>query len=110
MHLKCRSRAQCRCSAECTIYSAPPFCRTDDEEDWEEMLQIKASQLRVLLASCTPDGTVHPDDEIEIEHVLKQRRSVSTRRMDMPDLVWDKVEQGRYYMSRAQYNLGNEQL
>ena len=30
--------------------------------------------------------------------------------MDMPDLVWDKIEDGKYYMSRAQYDLGNDQM
>ena len=42
------------------------------------MLQTKVGQLRALLTEFS--GTVHPDDEREIELVLKQRRSVSTRR------------------------------
>ena len=42
------------------------------------MLQTKVGQLRALLTVFS--GTVHPDDECEIELVLKQRRSVSTRR------------------------------
>ena len=33
-----------------------------------------------------------------------------THFMDMPDLKWDKVEDGKYYMTRAQYDAGNEQL
>ena len=31
--------------------------------------------------------------------------------MEMPDLKWEKVdEQGLHYMSRAQYDAGNDQL
>ena len=30
--------------------------------------------------------------------------------MDMPDLVWDKVEQCMFHMAREQYDRGNEQL
>ena len=37
-------------------------------------------------------------------------RIAATHLMDMPDLKWEKVEDGKYYMSRAQYDMGNEQL
>ena len=30
--------------------------------------------------------------------------------MEMPDLKWAKVEGGRYFMERAQYDACNEQL
>lgn len=40
----------------------------------------------------------------------EQKRIPVTHLMDMPDLVWAKVEDGRYYMTRAQYDMGNEQL
>ena len=57
-------------------------------------------------------------EELTEEHAIfkvwptEQDRLAATHLMDMPDLAWDKVdpEQGKYYMSRAQYNLGNEQL
>ena len=35
---------------------------------------------------------------------------IATHLMDMPDLKWDKVEDGKYYLSRAQYDAGNEQV
>jgi len=33
-----------------------------------------------------------------------------THLMEMPDLAWDKVKQGMYYMTREQYNMCNNQL
>jgi len=30
--------------------------------------------------------------------------------MDMPDLEWAKVEGEKYFMSRAQYDMSNDQL
>ena len=30
--------------------------------------------------------------------------------MEMPDLKWEKEVDGKYYMSREQYDTGNEQL
>jgi hypothetical protein len=55
-------------------------------------------------------------DELTDEHAIfkvwptDQDRIAATHLMDMPDLEWDKVEQGRHYMSRAQYDAGNDQL
>jgi len=40
----------------------------------------------------------------------EQNRIAVTHLMDMPDIKWEKVEDGKYYMSRAQYDMGNEQL
>ena len=40
----------------------------------------------------------------------EQNRIAVTHLMDMPDLVWAKVDDGKYYMTRAQYDMGNEQL
>ena len=55
-------------------------------------------------------------DELTDEHAIfkvwptDQDSIAATHLMDMPDLEWDKVEQGRHYMSRAQYDAGNDQL
>ena len=38
------------------------------------------------------------------------RELIEPHLMGMPDLEWDKVEGGLYYMSRKQYDAGNEQL
>ena len=54
--------------------------------------------------------------ELTDEHAIfevwptEQDRIAATHFMDMPDLEWAKVEEGKYYMSRGQYDLGNEQL
>ena len=40
----------------------------------------------------------------------EQDRIAVKHLMDMPDLKWDKVEGDRFYMSRAQYDAGNDQL
>ena len=42
--------------------------------------------------------------------VTEQNRIAATHFMDMPDLVWDKMEQGMFYMAHEQYDRGNEQL
>ena len=55
-------------------------------------------------------------EELTDEHAIfkvwptEQDRVAATHFMDMPDLKWDKVEGGDYYMARAQYDLCNEQL
>ena len=54
--------------------------------------------------------------ELTDEHAIfevwptEQDRIAVKHLMDMPDLKWDKVEGGRFYMSRAQYDAGNDQL
>ena len=46
----------------------------DDDIDWQEELRRKAEQLRGLLRPLNPvDGTLHPDDEREIDLVLRAR-------------------------------------
>ena len=40
----------------------------------------------------------------------KRSRIAATHLMGMEDLAWEKVEAGKYYMSRAQYDACNEQL
>ena len=42
----------------------------------------------------------------------EQNRLAVTHLMEMPDLAWAKKEEdeGLFYMSRAQYEMGNEQL
>jgi hypothetical protein len=40
----------------------------------------------------------------------EQDRIAVTHLMGIPDLVWDKEEDGMYYMKRAQYDMCNEQL
>ncbi len=40
----------------------------------------------------------------------EQDRMAVTHVMDMPDLAWEKREGDEYYMSRAQYDLCNEQF
>ena len=40
----------------------------------------------------------------------EQDRIAATHLMGMEDLKWEKVEDGKYYMSRAQYDTCNEQL
>ena len=55
-------------------------------------------------------------DELTDDHAIfkvwptEQDRIAVTHVMEMPELVWDKVEQGLYYMSRGQYDLCNDQL
>jgi hypothetical protein len=54
--------------------------------------------------------------ELTDEHAIfevwptEQDRIAVKHLMDMPDLKWDKVEGDRFYMSRAQYDAGNDQL
>ena len=54
--------------------------------------------------------------ELTDEHAIfkvwptEQDRIAATHLMEMPDLEWEKVRGGRYYMSRAQYDACNEQL
>tara|TARA_B110000046_G_scaffold158417_1_gene170377 strand:+ start:199 stop:405 length:207 start_codon:yes stop_codon:yes gene_type:complete len=40
----------------------------------------------------------------------EQNRIAVTHLLDMPDLKWEKVEGDKYYMSRAQYDLSNDQV
>ena len=40
----------------------------------------------------------------------EQNRIAVTHLLDMPGIVWAKIEDGSYYMTRAQYDAGNEQL
>jgi hypothetical protein len=55
-------------------------------------------------------------DELTDEYAIfkvwptEQDRIAATHLMDMPDLKWEKEEDGRYFMTRAQYDAGNEQL
>ena len=39
----------------------------------------------------------------------EQNRIAATLAMEMPDIAWAKVEDGRYYLAREHYDLGNEQ-
>ena len=40
----------------------------------------------------------------------KQHRFIAaTLAMEMPDIAWAKVEDGRYYLAREHYDLANEQ-
>ena len=56
--------------------------------------------------------------ELTDEHAIfevwetEQDHIAVTHLMDMPDLEWAKVdeEKGLYYMTREQYELGNEQM
>lgn len=54
--------------------------------------------------------------ELTDEHAIfedwptEQNRIAATHLLEMPDLKWEKVEGDKYYMSRAQYDAGNEQL
>ena len=54
--------------------------------------------------------------ELTDEHAIfkvwptEQDRIAMTHLMDMPDLKWEKKARGKYYMSRAQYDLCNDQL
>lgn len=41
---------------------------------------------------------------------MEQDRIAATHLMGMEDLKWEKIEDGKYYMSRAQYDACNEQL
>ena len=45
-----------------------------------------------------------------MDSMHEQDRIAVTHLMDMPELVWDKVEDGKHYLSRAQYDAGNEQV
>jgi hypothetical protein len=55
-------------------------------------------------------------EELTDDHAIfkvwptEQNRIAATHLMDMPDLVWEKSDRGKYYMSRAQYDLCNDQL
>ena len=55
---------------------------------------------------------VELSDEYAIFKVwpTEQDRLAVTHLMDMPDLKWEKVEAGCYYMSRTQYEFSNAQL
>ena len=54
--------------------------------------------------------------ELTAEHAIfkvwptEQDRIATTHIMDMPNLEWQRVEEGKYYMSREQYNSCNDQL
>ena len=41
---------------------------------------------------------------------MKSDRIAATHLMGMEDLKWDEVKDGKYYMSRAQYDACNDQL
>ena len=55
-------------------------------------------------------------EELTDEHAIfkvwptEQDRIAATHLMGMEDLAWEKVEAGKYYMSRAQYDACNDQL
>jgi len=51
-------------------------------------------------------------DEYAIFNVwpTEQNRIAVAHLMDMPDLEWAKVEGEKYFMSRAQYDMSNDQL
>ena len=55
-------------------------------------------------------------DELTDEHAIfsvwptEQDRIATSHLLPMPDLVWEEREDGRFYMSRAQYDACNEQL
>ena len=54
--------------------------------------------------------------ELTDEHAIfkvwpsEQDRIAATHLMDMPDLKWDRVSRGKYYMARDQYDSCNSQL
>ena len=54
-------------------------------------------------------------DELTDEYAIfkawptEQDRIATTHLMDMPGIAWVKEEDGRRFMSRAQYDLANEQ-
>ena len=54
--------------------------------------------------------------ELTDEHAIfevwptEQDRIPATHVLDMPDLKWDKEEEGKFYMTREQYDLVNDQL
>ncbi len=54
-------------------------------------------------------------EELTDEHAIfkvwptEQDRIAATHLMGMEDLKWEKVEDGKYYMSRAQYDPCNDQ-
>ena len=55
-------------------------------------------------------------EELTDDHAIfkvwptEQNRIAATHLMGMEDLAWEKVEAGKYYMSRAQYDACNDQL
>ena len=55
-------------------------------------------------------------DELTDEYAIfkvwptEQNRIAATHLMEMPDLKWEKVEGGKYFMLRAQYDACGEQL
>jgi hypothetical protein len=61
-------------------------------------------------------GVAQPRVELTDEYAIfaiwptEQDRIAVTHLMGIPDLVWDKEEDGMYYMKRAQYDMCNEQL
>ena len=58
----------------------------------------------VKLDELTDDYAIFKDWPTE------QDRIAVTHLMEMPDLKWEKEVDGKYYMSREQYDTGNEQL
>ena len=55
-----------------------------DDEDWEDELQLKVKQLRGILRSLDPWleplSTAHPEDEREIDFVVRARGVSMTMR------------------------------
>ena len=54
--------------------------------------------------------------ELTDEHAIfkvwptEQDHIPATHLLDMPDLKWEKMEDGKFYMSREQYDFCNDQL
>ena len=55
-------------------------------------------------------------DELTDEYAIfrvwptEQDRLATSHLLQMPDLAWEQQEDGRFYMSRAQYDACNEQV
>ena len=48
--------------------------------------------------------------DLDVVWPTEQDRIPATHLLDVPNLKWDKVEDGKYYMVRKQYDFCNEQL
>ena len=80
------------------------------------MPEFKDNLSKIALVSSILSNFLRPMKELTDEYAIfkvwptEQDRVAATHFMDMPDLKWDKVEGGEYYMARAKYDLCNDQL
>ena len=119
------------CVAQSSLLCLPGVSDDSDDEtaDGESIWYVNAlgpPTRNTVTKQCGPSKLINGHYSVPIEwlnlveltdeHAIfevwpsEQDRLAVTHLMDMPDLEWEKVENGKYYMARAQYDMGNEQL